>query len=262
MDAIIYVGFALLGLSVGSFLNLCIDRLPRESSIVRPGSHCDGCGRALRPADLVPVLSYIWLRGRCRYCGARIPIRVPVVEVAAGALYPLLVWHYGLSLELAAALVYLSFFIVIFFIDLEHRLILVVVVVPAMVIALAFSFFWSGFEEYWPQIGPGFTLSALLGAAVGSGLMAIPHLVTKGRGMGFGDVYLAGLMGLILGFPLVLVGLWVGIMAGGVTAVILLMARRVGRKDAVPFGPFLVVGAMVALIWGDAITGWWLGLGS
>jgi prepilin signal peptidase PulO-like enzyme (type II secretory pathway) len=187
---------------------------------------------------------------------------VPVVEVAAGALYPLLVWHYGLSLELAAALVYLSFFIVIFFIDLEHRLILVVVVVPAMVIALAFSFFWSGFEEYWPQIGPGFTLSALLGAAVGSGLMAIPHLVTKGRGMGFGDVYLAGLMGLILGFPLVLVGLWVGIMAGGVTAVLLLISRRVGRKDAVPFGPFLVVGAMVALIWGDGIIGWWLGLGS
>jgi leader peptidase (prepilin peptidase)/N-methyltransferase len=261
MDAVTYVAFALLGLSVGSFLNLCIDRLPRGGSIMTPGSHCDACERALRPSDLIPVLSYLLLRGRCRYCGARIPIRVPVVELTTGLLYPLLVWHYGLSLEVAAALVYTSVFIAIFFIDLEHRLILIVVAVPAMVVALAFSFFWSGFEEFWPKIGPGFALSALLGAGVGSGLMAVPHVVTGGRGMGFGDVYLAALMGLVLGFPLVLVGLWVGIVAGGAVAIALLLSRAVKRKDAIPFGPFLVVGAMVALIWGDNIMGWWLGLG-
>ena len=261
MDAVIYVGFALLGLSVGSFLNLCIDRLPRGGSIVKPGSHCDGCGKALGPVDLVPVLSYLRLRGRCGYCGSRIPIRVLVVEIAAGTLFPLLIWHYGLTLEGAAALVYLSFFLVIFFIDLEHRLILIVVVVPAMAVALAFSFFWGGFEEFWPRIGPGITVSALLGATVGACLMAIPHVATGGRGMGFGDVYLAGLMGLGLGFPLVLVGLWVGIMAGGLAAVTLLGSRRVKRKDAIPFGPFLILGAMGALVWGDSVMRWWLDLG-
>ncbi len=261
MDAVIYVGFALLGLAIGSFLNLCIDRLPRDGSIVSPGSHCDSCGRALGPVDLVPVLSYLWLRGRCRYCGAAIPARVLVVEIAAGALYPLLAWHYGLGLELAAALVYLSAFIVIFFIDLEHRLVLVAVALPAMVAAFAFSFFWNGFEEFWPKTGPGFALSALLGATVGVGLMAVPHVVTRGRGMGFGDVYLAGLIGLVTGFPQVLVALWMGIVAGGAVAIALLVARAVGRKDAIPFGPFLVVGAMAALVWGDTVIRWWLNLG-
>ena len=263
MTAIITVGFALLGLAVGSFLNLCIDRLPGGKSIVRPGSHCDSCNQSLKAVDLVPVFSYIWLKGRCRYCGARIPLRSPVVEFATAAIFAFLAWHYGLSLELAFAVIYAGIFIVIFAIDLEQELILNIVVFPAMILAFAFSFFWGGFEELWPRIGPGFVLSALLGGAVGFVLMLLPYLLTRGRGMGYGDVKLAAFIGLMSGFPLVLVALLVGIIAGGLVAVFLLLSRMVkSRKAAIPYGPFLAVGAMVALIWGDKIFHWWWAMGS
>jgi leader peptidase (prepilin peptidase)/N-methyltransferase len=263
MTAIITVGFALLGLAVGSFLNLCIDRLPGGKSIVRPGSHCDNCNQSLKAIDLVPVFSYIWLRGRCRYCGARIPLRSLVVEFAAAAIFAFLAWHYGLSLELGFAVIYASIFIVIFAIDLEQELILNIVVFPAMILAFAFSFFWGGFEEFWPKIGPGFVLSALLGGAVGFVLMLLPYLLTRGRGMGYGDVKLAALIGLMSGLPLVVVALLVGIVVGGLVAVFLLLSRMVkSRKAAIPYGPFLAVGAMVALIWGDKIFQWWWAMGS
>jgi leader peptidase (prepilin peptidase)/N-methyltransferase len=263
MTAIITVGFALLGLAVGSFLNLCIDRLPGGKSIVRPGSHCDNCNQSLKAVDLVPVFSYIWLKGRCRYCGARIPLRSPIVEFATAAIFAFLAWHYGLSLELAFAVVYASIFIVIFAIDLEQELILNIVVFPAIILAFAFSFFWGGFEEFWPKIGPGFVLSALLGGVVGFVLMLLPYLITRGRGMGYGDVKLAALIGLMSGLPLVLIALLVGIIAGGLVAVFLLVSRAVkSRKAAIPYGPFLAVGAMVALIWGDKIFQWWWAMGS
>jgi leader peptidase (prepilin peptidase) / N-methyltransferase len=263
MTAIITVGFALLGLAVGSFLNLCIDRLPQGKSIVRPGSHCDNCNQSLKAVDLVPVFSYLWLRGRCRYCGARIPLRSPIVEFATAAIFAFLAWHYGLSRELAFAVIYAGIFIVIFAIDLEQELILNIVVFPAMVLAFAFSFFWGGFEEFWPKVGPGFVLSALMGGAVGFVLMLLPYLLTRGRGMGYGDVKLAAFIGLMSGFPLVLVALLVGIVVGGLAAVILLVSRAVkSRKAAIPYGPFLAVGAMVALIWGDKIFHWWWSVGS
>ena len=137
MTAIVYLGFTLLGLSVGSFLNLCMDRLPAGGSILRPGSHCDSCQRQLGVADLVPVLSYVWLGGRCRYCGARIPLRLPLVELATAVIFALLAWHYWLGLDLFIALVYASLFLVVFVIDLEQRLILdVVVVVVGLIVVL------------------------------------------------------------------------------------------------------------------------------
>ena len=263
MDILIYFCFGILGLAVGSFLNLCSDRLPAEKSIAAPRSHCDRCGETLKPIDLVPVLSYLWLRGRCRNCGARIPLRNLVVEIAAAAMYALLAWRFGLTLELAAALVYGTVFLLVFVIDMEHRLILNVVIYPAMVVAFGFLFFWGGFAEYWPQTGPGIVLSGLLGAAVGYCFLLLPYAITRGRGMGYGDVRLAALIGLVTGFPLVVVALLVGIIGGGLVAVALLMTRVVrSRKEAIPYGPFLAVGAMAALVWGDTIFRWWLGLGS
>jgi len=185
------------------------------------------------------------------------------VEFATAAIFAFLAWHYGLSLELAFAVVYAGIFIVIFAIDLEQELILNIVVFPAMILAFAFSFFWGGFEELWPRIGPGFVLSALLGGAAGFVLMLLPYLLTRGRGMGYGDVKLAAFIGLMSGFPLVLVALLVGIIAGGLVAVFLLVSRMVkSRKAAIPYGPFLAAGAMVALIWGDKIFQWWWAMGA
>jgi leader peptidase (prepilin peptidase)/N-methyltransferase len=235
------------GLSVGSFLNLCIDRLPRRQSIVKPPSHCDGCGERLKARDLVPVFSYLWLRGRCRYCGDRIPVRGLLVEIATAAVFGFFAWHFGLGIQLGIALVYVSMFIVIFVVDLEHLIIPNRVVYPGMVVALMFSGLWAGFEGFWPGVG---IVNALLGGAVGLALMLAPFLLFR-DGLGMGDVKLAALMGLACGFPLVLVALMLGILYGG--AVMLLLFGVKGRKEAIPFGPFLAGGAVLTLLWGGGI---------
>jgi len=250
------VVFALLGLTVGSFLNVCIDRLPARKSIIRLPSHCNSCNQSLMARDLVPVFSYLWLRGRCRYCGARIPIRLPIVELATCFLFAFLTWHYGLSPQLAMALVYACLFLTIFVIDLEQGLILNSVVYPGMALALIFSFFWPWPDIIWPNIG---VLSALLGGAVGFGFMLLPYLISRG-GMGGGDVMLAGLIGMVTGFPLVFVALLLGILVGGLFAILLLIFRLRTRKDPIPFGPFLAAAAIVALLWGQAILDWYQGL--
>ncbi len=243
------IWFALVGVVMGSFLNLCCDRLPRGGSIVHPASRCDVCLHPLSVKDLVPVLSYIWLRGRCRYCGASIPLRALLLELATGAAYGLLAWHYGLSARLGILLVYAALFLLIFVIDLEHGLILNKVTYPGMALALAFSFLPSG---------PG-VKSALLGGGVGLVLLLVPFLLFHG-GLGGGDVKLGAMLGLACGFPEVLVGFLVAVLAGGLVAGALLASGKKGRKDPIPFGPFLVSGAMVALIWGTQLWQWYPGL--
>ena len=246
--------FALLGLAVGSFLNVCCDRLPLRQSIISPPSHCGLCGKKLKVVDLVPIFSYLWLRGHCRYCGARIPLRLPLLEVGTALLFALLCWHYGLGPQLPMALIYACIFLVVFVIDLEHGLILDIVVYPGMVLALIFSFFWP--ELGWPGLG---VLSALLGGAIGFGLMLVPYLVSGG-GMGGGDVKLAGLIGLAIGFPYVLIALFTAIITAGVLAIALVASRRRSRKQTIPFGPFLAAAAMVALVWGHPIANWVIGI--
>lgn len=256
MTALEIVLFALFGLAVGSFLNLCTDRLPLRKSIISPPSHCDACQQRLKTWDLVPLFSYLWLRGRCRYCGAHIPRRLPLVELATALLFAFLSWQYGLSPQLAMALIYGGLFLVIFVIDLEHGLVLDNVVFPGMALAFVFSFFWPWAEGVWPDIG---VLSALLGGAIGFSLMLIPYLISRG-GMGGGDVKLAGLIGLVTGFPLVFLALLLGILGGGLVAIALLVLGVKSRKEPIPFGPFLAAAAMVTLIWGPLIYHWYIGL--
>jgi len=254
--------FTLLGLAVGSFLNVCIDRLPTGTSIIRLPSHCESCNQKLRVRDLVPLFSYLLLRGRCRYCGAHITPRLPIVELATALIFALLTWHYGPGLQLAIVLIYACVFLVIFLIDLEQQLILDIVVYPAMVLALIFSTFWNGFGE-WPSPG---ILNALLGGVLGAAFMGIAYLIALwryrsiGGGMGLGDVTLAGLIGIVTGFPLVFVALILGILSGGLVAISLLLLRLRRGKDPIPFGPFLAAATMVALLWGQGILDWYTGL--
>jgi len=245
---------AVLGLAVGSFLNLCCDRLPHGRSIVTPSSHCEQCQRRLGFADLVPLFSYLWLRGRCRYCGARLSLRVPAVELATAFLFGLLTWKYGLTPQLPMALVYACIFLIVFVTDLEHGLILDVVVYPGMALAFVFSFFWPGLG--WPGLG---VLSSLLGGAIGFSLLLVPYLVSRG-GMGGGDVKLAALIGLATGFPYVLLALGMAIVSAGLLAIVFLVLKIRGRKQTIPFGPFLAVAAMVTVVWGTPISGWLVGL--
>lgn len=257
MKVVLLILAGSIGLAVGSFLNVCIDRLPRRESIVTTRSHCDACGRQLSLADLVPVLGYVILRGRCRSCGAAIPRRVLVVELLSGAAFAWLLAAYGPSTVAGLLILYTCILVVVFFIDLEHGLILNVVVYPSFVVALLAALV---IQPYWlGPVGPVPILSAVVGAAIGFVFLFIVALVSRG-GMGWGDVKFAAFMGAAVGFPLIFVALFTGIVVGGVAGAALLITGRKGRKQSIPFGPFLVAGTMATLLWGQRMLDWYLGL--
>jgi leader peptidase (prepilin peptidase)/N-methyltransferase len=242
------------------------------------------------------VFSYLWLRGKCRYCGTRIPQRILWVELSTGILFAFLFWRYGLTLELPLIAFYTCILFVLAVIDLRHKLILNVIVYPVSMFALLFGYYevtWqlTLFSLYFATllilviinlgdntalsviIYPGIAiaiimeifipgigdLKGLLGGAIGFAILMIPTLVSR-TGMGWGDVKMAGLIGLMTGYPRVFVGLLGGIILGGVTAVILIILRKKSRKDTIPFGPFLALGAFLALIYGQEIIDWYLAL--
>jgi len=257
MEAGLAVIFVLLGMIIASFLNVCADRLPAGQSLAYPPSHCPACSRRLAAKDLIPIFSYLWLRGRCRYCRAIIPRRVLWVEVSTAALFGLAYWRYGLSIELPIALFYISIFMVILVIDLEHGLILNRIVYPALAVALLLSVFFTIFltqVAIVPNIG-----RAAIGGGIGFVVFFLIVIVSRG-GMGLGDVKLAALIGLATGFPLVIVALIMGMILGGLVAVVLLGFKIKKRKEAMPFGPFLAVTAIVTLLWGSQIHSWYLGI--
>lgn len=262
MEAALIVFFCLLGMIIASFLNVCIDRLPAGQSLVSPPSHCPTCNRRLGFRDLIPVFSYLWLRGRCRYCGAPIPKSLLWMELGTGAVFAYLSWHYlfwqnASGIELAIALFYTSIFIVIAGIDWQKGLILNKIIFPAIIAALlisaAFSIFLPDIKLV-PLIG-----QAAIGGGIGLAIFLFIVIVSRG-GMGWGDVKLAILIGLVTGYPLVFVALLMGVILGGVVAVILLLTGIKKRKEAIPFGPFLALAAVVTLVWGSHILSWYQGL--
>jgi leader peptidase (prepilin peptidase) / N-methyltransferase len=249
MTIILIIIFGVLGLAIGSFLNVCIDRLPAKKSLVFPSSHCDACQHALTIKDLIPVVSYLWIHGKCRYCGAHIPVRVPLVELGTGILLAVMFWHYGLTWQFPLYAVYACVLLVLAVIDLEHTLLLNIIVYPTAIIAFIIGFFLPEFSIY----------KGVLGGACGFVILLIVALIFRG-GMGWGDVKMAGMMGLMTGFPNIFVALMLGIILGGLIAVALILLKKKGRKDMIPFGPFLALGALVTLLYGKQILDWYLNL--
>ncbi len=269
MEGILIAVFTLLGMVVASFLNVCIDRLPNNESLLFPASHCASCHHRLAIKDLVPVFSYLWLRGRCRYCSAPILRRLLWVEIGTGLLFGYLYWHYGLSIELAVTAFYCCLFIILMVIDLEHGLILNKIVYPAALVAIITSIFLptsrliypSGVvplpvSDFLPQLG---IVQSAIGGSIGLGLFLLIVLVSKG-GMGWGDVKMAALIGLVTGFPLIFVALFLAVILGGLAAGTLLLLKVKKRKESIPFGPFLSLATIVTLLWGSNLLNWYLGL--
>ena len=257
MEAGFIVIFVLLGVVVASFLNVCCDRLPAGKSLIYPPSHCSACQHRLSAKDLIPVFSYLWLRGRCHYCRAPIPRRLLWVEIGTAVLFGFAYWQYELSIELAIILFYCCLFIVLLVIDLEHGLILIRVVYPAMAVALLISIFFSIFfpqSKIVPDIG-----QAAIGGGIGLVLFLLVVLISRG-GMGWGDVKMAALIGLVTGFPLIFVALLLAVIVGGLVAGILLALKLRRRKETIPFAPFLSLATIVTLLWGSDILSWYLGL--
>ncbi len=251
---------AAAGAAVGSFLNVCIDRLPAGRPILVSRSICDTCHRVLGPGDLVPLLSYLWLRGRCRSCHAPIPPRLFLVELLTGALFAVVALAFADSLfpQGVVLLLYAGLLIAIFFIDLEHQLVLDKVVYPALPVVLLLA--------PWGPPGTGAEgwgayLSALGGGGAAFALFLAIYWAARSRdGMGAGDVKLSLLVGLMLGAPLIVVAVLLGFVTGGGVGVFLLASRRKGLKSPVPSATFLTGGAIVAMAWGNALWKWYLGL--
>ena len=241
----------LLGLFLGSFMNVCIYRLPRGRSPVRPRSGCPGCGHMLAWFENVPVLSYLVLRGKCRSCGTSISPMYPIIESITGAMFLGAYLWYGPSALLVVRLVFGCAMIVLFVIDLQHRILPNVITLPGIVAGFLLS----------EVAGPGW-LSSLTGIAVGAGsLFAIAEVYYRVRheeGLGMGDVKMLGMIGAFLGWKLVLVTLVLSSVAGSIVGVVVLIAKRESLKYALPFGTFLAVAAMVAAVAGDSLVSWYL----
>ena len=238
----------LLGLCVGSFLNVVIARVPEGRSIVGPGSACPRCSTPIAWYDNVPLLSFALLRARCRKCGEPISWRYPVVELVTGLLFVLALAERGLTIDLIPALLLVAGLVAITGIDLDHQLIPDVISIPGIVVGLAVSTLTGR---------PGW-LDSLVGVVIGGGIFLLIIVASRG-GMGGGDMKLGTMLGAFLGWKLVLVAILIAILAGGVFATVVLLLRRKGRKDAVPFGPFLALGGVVSLFWGESLLAWYLG---
>lgn len=246
------VVLAACGLIVGSFLNVCIYRLPRGESLVRPGSHCPACRTPIRWFDNIPVVSYVALGGRCRACRALIPIRYPLVELATMGLF---LAHYavlGWQPLLLVRLVFVAALVVLFVIDLEHRLLPNRITLPGILAGLAASL----------VTGPGWR-SSLLGVLVGGGsLWIVGELyfrVRREEGLGMGDVKMLAMVGAFLGWEHVLVTLVLGSAAGSLVGLALIASGRGTMKYALPYGTFLALGAVVASLAGDSLIAWYAG---
>jgi leader peptidase (prepilin peptidase) / N-methyltransferase len=239
---------AVIGAVFGSFFNVVAFRLPRGESLSRPRSRCPGCETPIKPYDNVPILSWLALRGKCRACGTRISIRYPLVEAATAALCALVVVAKGFDQDALLGVVMVLLLVPVTLIDLDHQIIpnklmaLGAVLAPAIVLATA----------------PDDMVEHLIAGAAAGGFFLLAVLAYP-RGMGVGDIKLAGVLGLFLGRavgPAVFIALITGTLVGG-----LIMARKgvkEGRKTAVPFGPFLALGGVVALFAGDAMVDWYL----
>ncbi len=241
----IAVAFA-LGAVVGSFLNVVILRLPRGQSLVRPPSHCGSCGKPIRWFDNIPVLSFLWLRGCCRHCQARISWRYPVIEATTAVLFALTYHQLGWGLELVEAWLLLAVLTVIAVIDLEHQIIPDAISLPAVAAGLVLSFVTP--SRSW--------IDAALGIAVGGAIPFAAIVLSRG-GMGGGDIRLGAVIGAFLGWKLAALTFFLAVVLGGVVATALLIAGRRGRKDRIPFGPFLAASAVVSLFWGTAVLRWY-----
>lgn len=236
------------GLIVGSFLNVLIYRLPRGESLATPASHCPGCGTPIKPYDNVPVLGWLMLRGRCRSCGEAISPRYPAVEALTAALAVAVVLTKHSAIDIALGLLLVVVLIPVALIDLEKRIIPNKILLPAAVAALVAG----------AVIAPGKVPEQLIAAGAAGGFFLLFALAYP-KGMGMGDVKLAAVLGLYLGRS-VAVALIAGVFAGVVigAAVLARLGVQQGRKTAVPFGPFLALGAIVALFAGPAIVHWYL----
>ena len=243
----------IIGLLIGSFSNVCIYRIPRNESIVFPASHCPTCNQTIRWYDNIPVLSYLFLKGRCRFCQNRISAEYPLVESLTGLIYLFLFLSFGWQIKTPIYMFFCSALIIIAFIDLKERIIPDNISIPFMFAGFLISFFLKDISY----------LDSLLGILAGGGSLLLIAVVGsylfKKEAMGGGDIKLAAMVGAFLGWQLTLLALFLGFLSGSLTGMIILIKNRgkEARDDSVPFGPFIVSGTLLTIFFGKAILNWY-----
>jgi leader peptidase (prepilin peptidase)/N-methyltransferase len=251
MTATLVAAYGVLGLLIGSFLNVVIHRVPAGLSLVSPGSACPACAHPVRPRDNVPVLSWLVLQGRCRDCAAPIAARYPLVELTTAVLFAVVGWRFGSTPYAAAALVVVAAGVALVMIDLDHRR-LPFSITGAMAVGTVVAL---GIDAGWHGLGP--VPQALLASALWLGVYGGIWLLTAGRGMGLGDVALAPVLGLALGWlgwGAALVGLGAGFALGAGVGVVLVVTGRARRGSRIPHGPFLLSGAALGMLAGAPLA--------
>lgn len=253
--AAIYPLFAFVfGLVVGSFLNVCICRMPKNESIVSPPSHCPACSYQIRWYDNIPIISYLLLRGKCRGCGTHISLQYPLVELLNGILTLCLYLRFGPTLAFATLFLFCSALVVITFIDIEHQIIPDEISLTGIIIGFALSFFLKG--HGW--------LNSLLGILLGGGSLFLVawsyQLLTGKDGMGGGDIKLLAMMGAFLGWKAVLFIIFASSLIGSVVGIAIMLLQKKDGKLAIPFGPYLAFGAVLYIFYGRPLIRWYLEL--
>src|SRR6266540_2817918 len=252
LPVVFYIFVFIFGALVGSFLNVCIYRLPKEESVVFPPSHCPACDYKIPFYDNVPILSYLLLRGKCRSCGTSISPQYPLVEGLNGLLTLFLFMKFGPTLAFFLLFLFCSALVVITFIDLEHQIIPDVISLPGIVVGFVASFFI-------PQLG---WQNSLIGILVGGGSLYLVaylyQLFTKKEGMGGGDIKLLAMMGAFFGWKAIPFIIFVSSLVGSVIGVTIMLIQKKDSKLAIPFGPFLAFGALLYIFFGRQMIHWYL----
>ena len=237
----------LYGLIIGSFLNVCIYRIPRGENIAWPGSHCTACGHSLKWYDNIPLISYMVLRGRCRYCSSRISVQYPIVESLNAVLYSAMYVKFGFGADFIAYSIIASLLLAVFVIDLKEMIIPDSLVASVMIVSVIYKC-----VNYFLYNLPFGLFDSILGLLAAGGLFLIIMIVSRG-GMGGGDVTLAGALGFVLGIRYILLNIFLSFTVGAIISIVLLAAKIKTRKDPVPFGPFIVLGFFITVLWGQEL---------
>ena len=244
--------FFLLGLCIGSFMNVVIYRLPASESIVRPASRCPKCRTPIRFYDNIPVFSWLFLRGKCRYCGVRIPIRYPLIELMGGVTALAIYLRFGITAEGLIYFLFVITLLVVTFIDIDHRIIPDRITLPGIPV-----FFMASLAIPVPTV-----TDAILGVLAGGGSLLLIawgySLVTGREGMGGGDIKLLAMIGALLGWQGVIFTIFISSAVGTLTGILGMIRSRKGMKLAIPFGPFLSIGAIFYIFYGPALIDWYI----
>ncbi|QSZ28381.1 prepilin peptidase [Aceticella autotrophica] len=246
---LLYIFLFVFGTIIGSFLNVLIYRIPRKESIVFPSSHCTKCGHELKPFDLIPIISFITLKGRCRYCGAKISLKYPLVELLTGLVFITIFYYFGLTAKTISYIFLSAILITISFIDIEYKIIPNELILTGILGGIVFRLvmYRDGLTDY------------IIGFLLGAGILFLISVISGG-GMGGGDIKLMALIGLFVGWKLTLTTMFIAVILGAICGIILILLKIKTRKDYIPFGPYIAVAWLISILYGCNIINFYIKL--